>query len=88
MITKIKSIFKREEFPEKKQIVQPEPEVSKLVEQVNELKIQALAKQVAEQEIIIRRLLELVIMNIEHKDYSRYCLPQIQKVKNLLDKIK
>jgi len=77
---------KREEFPEKKKIVQ-EPETAKLVEQVNELKIQALAKQVAEQEIIIRRLLELVIMNIEHKSYDKM-LPQIHKVKNMLDKIK
>ena len=77
---------KREEFPEKKKIVQ-EPETAKLVEQVNELKIQALAKQVAEQEIIIRRLLELVIMNIEHKSYDKM-LPKIHGVKNLLDKIK
>jgi len=77
---------KREEFPEKKKIVQ-EPETAKLIEQVNELKIQALAKQVAEQEIIIRRLLELVIMNIEHKSYDKM-LPQIHKVKNMLDKIK
>lgn len=53
---------------------------------INELKLQAVMQKVAEQEIIIRRLLELVIMNIEHKDYSKFLLPKITQVKNILDK--
>jgi hypothetical protein len=79
---------KREEFKEKLPPKPPEPSTKDLQEEINSIKIQSLAKQVAEQEIIIRRLLELVIMNIEHKDYSKHLLPQINKTKNLLDKIK
>ena len=78
---------KREEFPEK--VAKPvEPDLAKILEEVNSMKIQNLALKVAEQEIIIRRLLELVIMDIEHKNYSAVIVPQIAKVKNLLDKIK
>lgn len=54
--------------------------------ELNELKLQALMKKVAEQEIIIRRLLDLVVMNIEHKAYDKILLPQINAIKNLLDK--
>lgn len=79
---------KREEFPEKKRAIPVEIPVETIKAEINNEKILALAKQVAEQEIVIRRLLELVIMDIEHKDYSKHILPQIHKVKNLLDKVK
>ena len=88
MIQKIKNLFKRKEFPEKKAPIQIDNTLAELQEQVNSEKIKSLALKVAEQEIIIRRLLDLVIMNIEHKDYSKHLLGQIHKVKNLLDKPK
>ena len=50
-----------------------------------DLRFQSLVKKVAEQDIIIRRLLDLVIANIEHREYSRFLLPKITAIKNLLD---
>lgn len=54
--------------------------------EIIDLKLQGLMRKVAEQDIIIRRLLELVVMNIEHKAYDKFLLPNITKIKNMLDK--
>lgn len=75
-------------FKKKEETIQP-PDTQindDLRHELADLKLQSLMKKVADQEIIIRRLLELVVMNIEHKDYSRFLLPKITQVKNLLDK--
>jgi hypothetical protein len=82
------NIFKkREEFkPKVKTIDDQRVENLLLLEEVSDLKLQALMRKVAEQEILIRRLLDLVVMNIEHKDYSKYLLPKITQIQNLLDK--
>lgn len=64
---------------------QPNPN-ERLQTEVLDLKLQAMVRKVAEQDIIIRRLLDLVIMNIEHKSYSKFLLPQIHSIKNILDK--
>ena len=45
--------------------VQAEPNTEELKHELADLKLQSVMKKVAEQEIIIRRLLELVTMNIE-----------------------
>lgn len=75
--------------PPLKKIVPPNGEEyvsdEQLKSELNELKLQALMKKVAEQEIIIRRLLELVVMNIEHKRYDQM-RPKIAAISNMLDK--
>jgi len=58
----------------------------RLATEVLDLKLQALTRKIVEQDIIIRRLLELVVMNIEHKAYDKYLLPRINAIKNILDK--
>ena len=80
---------KREEFPPKdKTIDEKRVENTELLKEVVDLKLQALQRKLAEQEVVIRMLLDLVIMNVEHKDYARFLLPQITKIKNKLDKPK
>lgn len=58
----------------------------RLATEVLDLKFQALMRKVVDQEIIIRRLLDLVVMDIEHKAYDKFLLPRIHAIKNLLDK--
>jgi len=65
-----------------KEVIQP-TETLKL--EVVDLKLQALTRKVVEQDIIIRRLLELVVMNIEHKAYDKM-RPKIEAIQNMLDK--
>ena len=77
-------------FKKKEQRVEPVQQETitnnDLKHEAHDLRIHALLRKVAEQEIIIRRLLELVTMNIEHKDYSKFLLPKITAIRNLLDK--
>ena len=74
--------FKKEPKVTKKE----EPTTNDNRHEIADLKLQALTRKVVEQEMIIRRLLDLVVMNIEHKAYDKILLPQITKIKNLLDK--
>lgn len=66
--------------------VKEEPKTDDLKHELADLKLQSVMKKIAEQEIIIRRLLELVTMNIEHKAYDKFLLPKIIQIRNLLDK--
>lgn len=74
--------FKKKE--PNKEPAKPEP-VEKLQKDVLDLKLQGLMRKVAEQDVIIRRLLELVVMNIEHKSYDKM-RPKIAAIQNMLDK--
>ena len=61
-------------------------ETTRMRFEVLEMKNENLTRKMIEQELIIRRLLDLVIMDCEHKDFSKHIMPQIDRVKNLLDK--
>ena len=77
-------------FGKKKEVVKEKvselPDNTKLATDVLDLKLQGLMRKVAEQEILIRRLLELIIMNVEHRSYDKFLLPKITQIKNMLDK--
>ena len=75
-------------FKKKPEISLPKEESTNdvLKQELSDLKLQSVMKKVAEQEIMIRRLLELVVMNIEHKDYSKHLLPKITQLQNILDR--
>lgn len=73
-------------FKKKPEALPPEQPIDDTKHEIHDLRHHALSRKVAEQEIMIRRLLEIVVMNIEHKDYSKHLLPKITQLQNLLDK--
>ncbi len=80
--------FKKKDATNTQQLIDnvaSEKTTEQLKIEVVEAKHKKLTTKVIEQEIIIRRLLELVIMNIEHKAYDKM-RPKIDAIKNLLDK--
>lgn len=77
------NIFKKKPIEEKKEELSA---LKDLQDDINNKKLLILEREHLRQKVLNRELLELITMLAEHKDYTRFILPKITKIKNILDK--
>lgn len=75
------NIFKKKE--DKKEELNA---LKELTDDINNKKLTIMERELMRQKVLNNELLQLITMIAEHKDYSRYILPKITKIRNILDK--